>query len=273
MATGFIQGSLLLETESIVHGFFGRQGGVSQGAFASLNGGMLVTDDPAAVAINRGRMLYALRASEFALYTLHQVHSARVQLVTTTEKLPDQIAADAMVTADAGIMLGIATADCAPVLLAETRTGVIAAAHAGWRGALAGVLPNTLAAMCRLGGFDPSRVSAVIGPMIQQASFAVGDEVRAAFLAQQSDWEVFFVPASRAGFFLFDLSGLLQAQLQARHVMVERITVDTYRASEQYFSYRFANHRHCPSSGRQLALIGLRHAGLCDTTHARKSGT
>jgi len=257
MPPPLLHSSLLTVADSVVHGFFGRQGGISRGDFASLNGGMLVGDDPVAVKANRGRILQALSASAFNLCTLHQVHSARVQVVTTTCPLPvDRIEADALVTCEQGLMLGIATADCAPVLLESSSAGVIAAAHAGWRGALAGVLPKTLAAMCRLGVPDPVTVHAAIGPMIQQASFAVGGEVRAAFLAQQSDWASFFVPSSRAGFFLFDLSGLLQAQLQAQHVTVERIPVDTYRANEQYFSYRFANHQHCMATGRQLAVIG-----------------
>ncbi len=254
-----MRSSLLSAIEPVIHGFFGCQGGISQGDFATLNGGMWVGDDPAAVAENRKRMLRALSASQFELCTLHQVHSARVKLVAADASVPaDCVEADALVTCDAGLMLGIATADCAPVLFAATGSGIIAAAHAGWRGALAGVLPNTLAAMCRLGVSDPAAVHAAIGPMIQQPSFEVGGEVRAAFIAKQADWEIFFTPSLRTGFFLFDLSALLQAQLEALHVTVDRSAVDSYQAHNDYFSHRYASRQRQAASGRQLALIGHR---------------
>lgn len=253
----FLQSSEIAAIDSVAHAFFGRRGGISTGDYSALNGGMLVGDDPAAVVTNRQNMLQALSASTMRLMTLRQLHSNRVQVVSVDDNVAaDSIEADALVTGDTGLMLGIATADCAPVLFASPETGVIAAAHAGWRGALAGILPNTLEAMERLGGSCPAAIHAVIGPMIQQSSFEVGDEVRVAFIAQQNDWERFFIPASRRGYYQFDLSALLQAQLEALHVRVDRIAVDTYQNHADYFSYRHSIHQHCVATGRQLALIG-----------------
>jgi len=257
MKPEFIQSTQLSAVDSVVHGFFGRRGGISKGIFASLNGGLQVGDEPASVRANRNRMLLALSVPDCRMLTLRQVHSARVQIITATVPA-DTIEADALVTSQRGLMLGIATADCAPVLFSAPDGGVIAAAHAGWRGALAGVLPNTLDAMCRLGVQDTARVTATIGPMIQQPSFQVGANVRAAFIVQQANWQQFFVPSRKTGCFLFDLSGLLRSQLEALQVRVEQITVDTCRSPDNYFSHRYATHQQLPATGRQLSLIGNR---------------
>lgn len=234
------------------HGFLGRRGGVSQGTVAGLNVGLGAGDDGAAVAENRRRAVAAVLPGA-RLVTVYQVHSAEV--VEVTEPWPDdqRPEADALVTRQAGLVLGIVTADCAPVLLADREAGVIGAAHAGWRGAHGGVLENTVAAMERLGA-RPARLVAAIGPAIAQPSYEVDARFRAHFTPAD---EVFFIPGA-ADRWQFDLEGYVAGRLRAAGVgQVERLGLDTYTQAERFYSYRRATHRCEPAYGRQFSLIGL----------------
>ncbi len=243
------------------HGFCGRAGGVSTGIFASLNTGLGSSDDPTAVAANRRRAAAAV-APGAALVTVHQVHSAIA--VVADAALADPAAgdaravarphADALVTTDPGLVLGVLAADCAPVLFADVAAGVVGAAHAGWKGALYGVLPATVAAMVALGA-QHDRIAAAVGPCIAQASYEVRDAYVDPFVAVDPAFARFFA-AGRPGHCHFDLEGFVAAQLAAAGVTrVERLGRDTY--AEDYFSYRRSVHANEPDYGRNLSLIAL----------------
>ncbi len=249
--------SRLGEIEGIRHGFFTREGGVSGGIYASLNCGYGSGDDAAKVSTNRRRALDAGAPKAGALVTLYQVHSARAIVVEEpwgSGKAPE---ADAMVTACPNIALGILTADCAPVLLADREARVIGAAHAGWRGALAGILETAIAAMESLGA-ERRRIVAVVGPCIQQVSYEVGPEFPAPFLEQDKGSARFFEPSAREGHHRFDLAGYTEARLAACGVAdVARIANDTCAEAGLFFSYRRATLQGERDYGRALSLISL----------------
>ncbi len=232
------------------HGFLGRRGGVSVGELAGLNVGTGSSDDRAAIAENRRRALAAV-APAARLATVHQVHSAEAVYVTEPSALDDRPRADAMATDRRGVALGILTADCAPVLFADPYAGVIGAAHAGWRGALAGVTEATIAAMEALGA-RRERIAAAVGPCIAQASY----EVDAAFRDRFGE-ERWFIDA-RAGKSRFDLPGYVAERLrQAGIGAVDTLALDTYAEPDRFFSYRRATLRAEADFGRQLSLIAL----------------
>jgi YfiH family protein len=237
------------------HGFFTRAGGVSTGRFATLNCALSGRDDPAAVAENRARARRALGGP--TLVGLFQVHGADV--VTVDEPWHDDARprADALVTRRRGIALGIVTADCAPVLLLDAEAGVIGAAHAGWRGALAGVLEATVAAMEQLGA-SPGRITAAIGPTIRQTSYEVAADLRDAVLAADPAHARFFADGDRPGRWRFDLPGFCAAQLaRAGITRVIDLGLDTYAEPERFFSYRRATHQGAGPIGHQLSAIAL----------------
>ena len=237
------------------HGFAGRRGGVSSGIFASLNVGLGSSDDRAAVAENRHRVVEAI-APGAALVTLHQVHS--VTVVPVTAAFPDagRPHADAMVTATPGLALGILTADCAPVLLADAAAGVIGAAHSGWKGALGDIAGATVAAMEALGA-RRDHIRAAIGPCIARASYEVDAGFRDRFLNQDLEHERFFTPG-RGDRHQFDLEGLVALRLAAAGVRhVAALGIDTYPDAMRWFSYRRTTHAHEPDYGRQMAVIAL----------------
>lgn len=239
----------------VAHGFLGRRGGASSGLFASLNVGLGSGDDRAALAENRARAVGAV-APGAALVTLHQVHSA--QAVAVTGAFPDDARphADGMASATPGLALGILTADCAPLLLADAEAGVIGAAHAGWKGALTGVIEATVAAMEALGAAR-GRIAAAIGPCIAQRSYEVDGGFRDRFLDDDPEHDRFFVPG-RPGRFQFDLEGFAAARLAAAGVQrVAALGIDTYADGERWFSYRRTTHAGEPDYGRQLSLIAL----------------
>lgn len=239
----------------VAHGFLGRQGGVSTGIFASLNVGLGSSDDRAAVAENRRRALAAV-APGAALVTLHQLHSADV--VAVTAAFPDDArpAADAMVTATPGLALGILTADCAPILLADAEAGVIGAAHSGWKGALADIGGATVRAMVALGA-RPDHIVAAIGPCIARASYEVDAGFRDRFLADAAAHDSFFT-RGRGDRWQFDLEGLVAQRLAAAGVeRVVALGIDTYPDATRWFSYRRTTHAGKPDYGRQLSLIAL----------------
>jgi len=238
------------------HGFFTREGGVSAGIFASLNCGPGSGDDLAAVTQNRERVREALGAAH--LVTVHQVHSAEAVIVNAPWEMGKGPHADAMASATPGIALGILTADCAPVLLADAEAGVIGAAHAGWKGALMGVVESVLTQMESLGAVR-ERVAAAVGPCIAQVNYEVGEDFHDRFRDADSDNSRFFTLAERAGHFRFDLEGYVVHRLREAGVArVEGVFRDTYSHENEFYSFRRATHRGETSYGRQISAIVLR---------------
>lgn len=241
--------------DGVAHGFFGRRGGVSAGVMAGLNVGLGSDDDPAAVARNRTLASEAVLPGA-RLVTPYQVHSASAVTVLQPFAGDARPHADALVTDRPGLLLGIVTADCAPVLFVDRQAGVVAATHAGWKGALGGITDATLAAMDALGA-ERSRVAAAIGPCIARASYEVDDGFLARFAAADVANERFFSPAG-PGHQFFDLEAYVLHRLAAAGVrQVEAVGLDTYAAPTRFFSYRRATHRGEPSYGRQISLIGI----------------
>lgn len=237
------------------HGFLGRRGGVSTGIVSGLNVGLGTGDEPAAVAENRARAVAAVLPGA-QLATVYQVHSA--DCVMAMEPWPDaqRPHADALVTDRPGLLLGVVTADCAPVLLADPVAGVIGAAHAGWKGAVGGVTDATIACMEVLGAHR-DRIVAAIGPCIAQPSYEVDGGFHDRLVAADGENAQFF-EAGRPGHWQFDLEGYVAARLDAAGIAaVERLGLDTYADAGRFFSFRRATHRGEPDYGRQIALIGL----------------
>lgn len=248
----------LLADRRIAHGFLTREGGVSQGLYASLNCGFGSGDDRAAVAENRARAAARLGVDADRLVTVHQVHSPTVATVTRPWAPEAAPRADAMVTTVPGIALAILTADCAPVLLADTEAGVIGAAHAGWKGARAGVVDATIDAMVSLGA-EPERIVAAVGPRIQQASYEVGPEFPAPFLDEDPAHADLFRPSPRPGHHLFDLGGYVAHRLALKGVPRWALSaLNTLGDEARFFSYRRACLRGEGDYGRGLSAIVLR---------------
>ena len=241
----------------IRHGFFGRAGGVSEGLYRSLNCGYGSGDDPEAVRENRGRATAACGLPPTALCTAYQVHSAEAFVVDAPWAREDAPRVDAMATATPGLALAILTADCVPVLMADREAGVIGAAHAGWRGALNGILEAAVQAMLRLGA-RAGEIRTVIGPAIGAASYEVGPEFPAPFLARKPENEDLFAPAERDGHFLFDLTGYVARRLSGLGLAaVEATGGDTCAEADRYFSYRRSVHRGEPDYGRNISVVAL----------------
>jgi len=246
----------LLASPRIAHGYFGRRGGVSSGVYDSLNCGPGSSDERERVMENRRRAIAAL-SPDAALVTLYQVHSAQAVKVTTPWNIPDNPKADAMATNKRGIALGILTADCAPVLLADTEAHVIGAAHAGWNGALAGVAESAVSAMEALGA-KRERIVASIGPCISKAAYEVGPEFQPRFVAADAGNDRFFAPAKRERYWQFDLSGYVAQRLRQAGVdKIEALPACTYEREADFFSYRRTTHRKEPDYGRQISAIAL----------------
>ena len=239
----------------IPHAFLGRAGGVSAGVAAGLNCGLGSVDDPQAVTENRRHAAAAVLPGA-ALVGTYQVHGIDVATVTAPWSNADRPHADALVTDRPGLLLGILTADCAPVLFADRQAGVVGAAHAGWKGALAGVTDATLAAMEALGA-DRGRIVAAIGPCIAKRSYEVDDAFRDRFAAADPANERFFADA-RTGHHRFDLAAYVAARLADAGIVRVQVTgLDTYLDEERFYSFRRATHRGEPDYGRQISLIGL----------------
>ena len=249
----------LLEDPSgrIRHGFFGRTGGVSEGLYRSLNCGYGSGDDPEAVHENRARVMSACGLSPTALCTAYQVHSAKALVVTAPWEREAAPRIDAMATATPGLALAILTADCVPVLLADREAGVIGAAHAGWRGALNGVLEAAVEAMLGLGA-RASETRAAIGPSIGAASYEVGPEFPAPFLARSVQDEDLFAPANRDGHFFFDIVGYVARRLgNLGLAAVDATGGDTCAEAGRFFSYRRSVHRGEADYGRNISIVAL----------------
>ena len=250
-----------LKSPGIAHGFFGRDGGVSTGIYESLNCGPGSKDAPDAVAENRRRVMATL-APGAQLFSLSQVHSAIVHVMPAPPREgAARLEGDAMVTASPGLALGILTADCAPVLLADPKAKVIGAAHAGWKGALGeggrGVLEATLDAMEKLGA-QRDRISAFIGPCISQANYEVGWDFRDRFLGLGLRNRRFFLPSDKEGHYRFDLPGYVTYRLtMAGAGSVEMSGICTYPPENRYFSFRRTTHAGEADYGRQISAIVL----------------
>ena len=239
------------------HGFFTRRGGVSEGPFASLNCSLSTGDARERVLENRARVAHAIGAEPENIVTQYQVHGATAVHVEKPWLPGHGPRADATVTDRPGIVLGVITADCAPVLFADATAGVIGAAHAGWRGAVAGILESTLHAMLALGA-DPARVVAAIGPCIAQLSYEVGPDLRDAVLARAPEHAAFFVDGVRPDRWQFDLGGYCAARLRAAGVAtVELLAIDTFSAEENFFSHRRRTRAGGGPIGHQISVISL----------------
>ena len=239
----------------VPHGFAGRRGGVSTGVHAGLNVGLGSADERDAVLRNRDLARDAL-LPDASLVTVRQVHSPEVVTVTGPIGEADRPAADAMVTNLPGLILGILTADCVPVLLADAQAGVVGAAHAGWKGAIAGVTDNTLAAMEKLGA-RRDQISATIGPCIGRASYEVTSDFARHFEEEDVENSRFF-SAGREGHWQFDIAAYVAARLARAGVSrVEMMDEDTYSQPDRFYSYRRSCHLNEPSYGRQISMIAV----------------
>ena len=251
-----IQHPLLSEACTVVHGFFTRRGGASTGLYATRNCGFGAADDPQTVEANRAAAVADLGLPSDALLTLYQVHSPDVVTVQSVWPRDQAPRADAMVTDRSGIALGVLAADCAPVLLADPIAGVIGAAHAGWKGALTGVVEATVAAMVGLGA-ERARLRAVVGPCIGPSSYEVGPEFRDRFLAAAPGNGDFFA-AGQGDRLLFDLPGYVLARAaDAGVARAHWVGHDTFAEPEAFFSYRRSCHAGEPDYGRLLSAIAL----------------
>jgi len=239
------------------HHFFSRRGGVSSGLYTSLNCGPGSGDDPENVAENRRiAASFISNRRDTPVLTCYQIHSADVALATSNWD-EDRPRADAIVSNRRGLVIGVLTADCTPVLFADHQAGVIGAAHAGWKGALTGVLENTITAMEKLGAHR-ANITAAIGPTIQQTSYEVGSEFRDRFINTDPIFSSFFELGQDAAHLQFNLSAFVEFQLQKSNIQrVWNAHIDTY-SSADHFSYRRATHRKEPDYGRQLSAIMLR---------------
>lgn len=245
------------DLNGVRHAFFTRQGGVSAGIYESLNCGPGSDDDPEYVRMNRERAMTRLDMPAKALVTPYQTHGATVAVVKTPVHEGETLQADAMVTKSPGVVLGILTADCAPVLFVDTRAGVAAIAHVGWKGILAGVIEATVGAMIGLGA-SPESVIAVIGPCISKRSYEVGPGFPDNFLDRDSGNYEIFTPAPRQGHFLFDFSAYVFRHLYALELKsASRLPHDTCAEADRFFSYRRSRLAGESDFGRNLSVVFL----------------
>jgi polyphenol oxidase len=245
-----------LRDHGIRHGFFTKRGGVSDGIYGSLNCGLGSNDDPVKVLENRARVARHLGATDHQVVTLHQTHSSTALIVDQPYPPRDAVPkADAVVTRTPGLAIGALAADCNPVLFADPQAKVVAAAHAGWRGALGGIIESTIAAMESLGA-QRARIRAAVGPCINQAAYEVGPEFEAEFLKASADYAVFFNRASPGSRPHFDLPGFVMMRLGRAGVgTTERVAHCTYENESKFFSFRRTTHRKEADYGRQISAI------------------
>ncbi|MBI1954255.1 MAG: peptidoglycan editing factor PgeF [Proteobacteria bacterium] len=240
----FKTSSVLDNFPFLIHGFFGRQGGTSQGFFSSLNV-RYQDDDPLCVDENRRQICQTFNIKQ--LVTLTQIHSSYVHIVPSSSST---LVGDSLITQTPGILLGILTADCVPIFIVEPKKKIIAALHAGWKGTLSGIIENTLEEMQKLGA---EHCYAALGPCIWQESFEVGQEI-----FNQVDQSSFFIPSSRKGFYFFDLPSFVISKLKKYGLLtIDPSPANTYKEEDRYFSYRRSTHRKEPFYGCQLSVIGL----------------
>ena len=252
-----IQSKPLAALSHVRHAFFTRMGGVSEGIYASLNGGQGSSDAPGCVAENRRRMASELSVADGHLVSCFQIHSAEAVIATTPWTRAEAPRADAIVTATPGLAIGVSIADCGPVLFADREARVIGAAHAGWKGAFTGILEATVTKMEELGAAR-SRIVAAIGPLIRQSSYEVGPEFVTRFRERDAMNIRYFAPSERSGHAMFDLPGYIRSRLAALKIAaVDDICCDTYSEEKYFFSFRRSVHRNEPDYGRLVAAITL----------------
>jgi YfiH family protein len=247
---------LLSAIPGLRHGFFTREGGVSDGIYQSLNGGMGSQDHASHVAENRRRMAAQLGVAPTHLLTAFQIHSPDVAVASEPWEPATRPRVDAIVTRTEGLAIGVTAADCGPILFVDPSARVIGAAHAGWKGALTGVLESTIAAMEQLGA-ERAGIVAAIGPLIRQHSYEVGAEFVERFTLADADNARFFIASSRETHAMFDLAGFIRMRLEnAGVLMIDDTGIDTY-SDERFYSYRRSVHRGEPDYGRHVHAIVL----------------
>jgi polyphenol oxidase len=247
---------LLSAIPGLRHAFFTREGGVSDGFYGSLNGGLGSNDDPANVAENRRRMAEQMGVAASHFVSPWQIHSPDAVVASAPWDVASRPRADAIVTRTEGLAIGVTAADCGPILLVDPHARVIGAAHAGWKGALTGILESAVDSMEKLGA-ERTGIVAAIGPLIRQHSYEVGGEFVERFIEADADNSLFFIPSARAGHAMFDLAGFIRMRLEnAGVLMIDDIGVDTY-ADERFYSYRRSVHRNEPDYGRHVHAISL----------------
>lgn len=253
-----LQAASIAALPGIRHAFFTRNGGVSQGVYDSLNGGVGSSDAPEHVAENRSRMALSLGVRPERFLTLYQIHSPDVIVVDEPWSPDSRPRADALVTRVPDLAIGVSTADCGPLLFADSEARVVGAAHAGWRGAFTGIIEQTIAAMEKLGA-SRDNIAIALGPTIRQTNYEVGPEFVARFLAADIDNTRFFADAEREGHAMFDLTGYIASRVeQAGIVNFEDLGLCTYAEPERFFSFRRATHQSEPDYGRHINAIALR---------------
>jgi hypothetical protein len=247
---------LLSAIPGLRHAFFTREGGVSDGIYASLNGGTGSQDDPARVTENRRRMAEQLGVTAERFLSVWQTHSPNVIVASGPWQGPTRPQADGIVTRIEGLAIGATAADCGPILFVDPNARVIGAAHAGWKGALTGIVESTVDAMEKLGA-ERSGIVAAIGPLIRQHSYEVGGEFVERFVEADAENALFFIPATREGHAMFDLAGFIRTRLEnAGVLMIDDTGIDTY-SDERFYSYRRSVHRKQPDYGRHVHSIAL----------------
>jgi YfiH family protein len=247
---------LLSAIPGLRHAFFSREGGVSGGIYAGLNGGLGSGDDPASVAENRRRMAEQMGVGPEHFLSVWQIHSPDAVVVSGPWQGTARPRADAMVTRTEGLAIGVTTADCGPILFVDPNARVIGAAHAGWKGALTGIVESTVDAMEKLGA-ERSGIVAAIGPLIRQHSYEVGGEFVERFMEHDAENALFFVPSTREGHAMFDLAGFVRTRLENAGVLIIDDTgIDTY-SDERFYSYRRSVHRKESDYGRHVHAIAL----------------
>ena len=262
----------LLSLDNIIHGFFTRRGGISKGVFSGLNNAINSSDQVDKVDKNRQIVKQSMTHKNYQLITLNQIHGNRVITIDspdTGKNYPIKhretvLKADGLVTKKRDVLLGILTADCAPILMADTKAGVIGACHAGWKGATSGIIENTLLAMCNIGA-SRQDICCVVGPAIAKRSYQVGHDLRNSVLEKYPSAYEFFAPDTQGSMisgenkFLFDLQGFCVLVLE--HAQIKNhgiINVDTYKNQDLLYSYRYICHSRKQQYGRQVSVIGLR---------------
>jgi YfiH family protein len=246
-----------LKLDGLAHGFFTRQGGVSEGIYGSLNIGLGSDDERAKVQENRRRVAAHFDVGPEKLVSPYQIHSPDVIPVSGPWQEDADRKADALVTATPGLAIGISTADCGPVLFADPEARVVGAAHSGWKGAVGGILQNTVAAMETLGA-NRDRIIAVLGPTISQKAYEVGPEFRERFLSVTPENDRYFIASTRPDHFMFDLPAFVTGALgQLGLRLVADMALCTYADEDRFYSYRRTTHRNEPDYGRQISAIAL----------------
>jgi YfiH family protein len=251
-----LESPLLSAVPGLRHAFFSRDGGISEGIYTGLNGGLGSNDNPAHVAENRRRMAEQIGVLPSHFLSVHQIHSPDAVIATGPWDTAARPKADAMVTRTTGLAIGVTAADCGPILFADPKARVIGAAHAGWRGALTGVVESTVNAMEKLGA-ERANIVAAIGPLIRQPSYEVGHEFVDRFVNADAESSLYFLPAAREGHAMFDLAGFIRKRLEdAGVLMIDDTGIDTY-SDERFFSYRRSVHRKEADYGRHVHAIVL----------------